>query len=174
MQYGLRPRRTIAREIKLAAAASLTLQSCSCTLSFCLGNMVSTIIQRRGVALVSASAWGTRHLHLRRGLPLDRAGCHRRCTRPRRECAGASQKRAPAVARSPLEEIGAVLPKRRGADALKALVASEIEKWTPIIKAAGPAANHELGDQSRPLRDHRRTVSPSFKARMRKPSCFSS
>jgi tripartite-type tricarboxylate transporter receptor subunit TctC len=40
-----------------------------------------------------------------------------------------------------LEEIGAVLPKRRGADALKALVASEIEKWTPIIKAAGPAAN---------------------------------
>jgi tripartite-type tricarboxylate transporter receptor subunit TctC len=34
-----------------------------------------------------------------------------------------------------------VLPKRRGADALKALVASEIEKWTPIIKAAGPAAN---------------------------------
>jgi drug/metabolite transporter (DMT)-like permease len=28
------------------------------TLSFCLGNMVSTVIQRRGVPLLSASAWG--------------------------------------------------------------------------------------------------------------------
>jgi drug/metabolite transporter (DMT)-like permease len=28
------------------------------TLSFCLGNMVSTVIQRRGLPLLSASAWG--------------------------------------------------------------------------------------------------------------------
>src|SRR5215208_8068983 len=29
-------------------------------------------------------------------------------------------------------------------------------------------------DQSRPLRDHSRTLSPSLRARMRKPSCLSS
>ncbi len=28
------------------------------TLSFCLGNMVSTVIQRRGVSMLAASAWG--------------------------------------------------------------------------------------------------------------------
>ena len=33
---------------------------------------------------------------------------------------------------------------------------------------------HELGDQSRPLRDNRRTLLPSLNARTRKPSCFSS
>ena len=43
--------------------------------------------------------------------------------------------------RKRLEEIGAVIPARTGPDALRTLVASEIEKWTPVIKAAGVVAN---------------------------------
>jgi tripartite-type tricarboxylate transporter receptor subunit TctC len=43
--------------------------------------------------------------------------------------------------RKRLEEIGAVLPKQPGPEALRALVASEIEKWTAIIRAAGPTRN---------------------------------
>jgi tripartite-type tricarboxylate transporter receptor subunit TctC len=35
-----------------------------------------------------------------------------------------------------LEGIGAIIPKKRGSDALRGLVSSEIEKWTPVIKAA--------------------------------------
>ena len=43
--------------------------------------------------------------------------------------------------RKRLEEIGAVIPARTGPDALRSLVASEIEKWTPVIKAAGVVVN---------------------------------
>lgn len=41
--------------------------------------------------------------------------------------------------RKRLEDIGAVIPEpsRRGPAALRAFVASEVEKWTPVIKAAG-------------------------------------
>ena len=39
--------------------------------------------------------------------------------------------------RNRLEDIGAVIPTKRGPEALRALVAAEIEKWTPVIKAAG-------------------------------------
>jgi tripartite-type tricarboxylate transporter receptor subunit TctC len=39
--------------------------------------------------------------------------------------------------RKRLEDIGAVIPTQRGPEALRALVAAEIEKWTPVIKAAG-------------------------------------
>ncbi len=42
--------------------------------------------------------------------------------------------------RKKLEDIGAVIPRERGPAALKRLVASEIEKWTPVIKAAGVVA----------------------------------
>jgi tripartite-type tricarboxylate transporter receptor subunit TctC len=35
-----------------------------------------------------------------------------------------------------LEAIGAVIPQKRGPDALRAFVASEVEKWTPVIRAA--------------------------------------
>lgn len=42
-----------------SAGAFVGLALCSAgTLFFCLGNMVSTLVQRRGVPLVSASAWG--------------------------------------------------------------------------------------------------------------------
>jgi tripartite-type tricarboxylate transporter receptor subunit TctC len=43
--------------------------------------------------------------------------------------------------RKRLEEIGAVIPTATGPEALRSLVASEIEKWTPVIKAAGVMAN---------------------------------
>lgn len=43
--------------------------------------------------------------------------------------------------RKRLEEIGAVIPATTGPEALRSLVASEIEKWTPVIKAAGVLAN---------------------------------
>ncbi|HEV7260197.1 MAG TPA: tripartite tricarboxylate transporter substrate-binding protein [Bosea sp. (in: a-proteobacteria)] len=43
--------------------------------------------------------------------------------------------------RKRLEEIGAVIPAKTGPEALRSLVASEIEKWTPVIKAAGVVAN---------------------------------
>lgn len=43
--------------------------------------------------------------------------------------------------RKRLEEIGAVIPATTGPEALRSLVASEIEKWTPVIKAAGVMAN---------------------------------
>lgn len=39
--------------------------------------------------------------------------------------------------RKKLEEIGAVIPETRGPAALRKLVAGEVEKWTPVIKAAG-------------------------------------
>jgi tripartite-type tricarboxylate transporter receptor subunit TctC len=39
-----------------------------------------------------------------------------------------------------LEGIGAIIPQRRGPDALRALVASEVEKWTPVIRAANVKA----------------------------------
>jgi tripartite-type tricarboxylate transporter receptor subunit TctC len=42
--------------------------------------------------------------------------------------------------RKRLEDIGAVIPKQRGPAALRALVESEIAKWTPVIKAAGVTA----------------------------------
>jgi tripartite-type tricarboxylate transporter receptor subunit TctC len=35
-----------------------------------------------------------------------------------------------------LEGIGAIIPKKRGSDALRSMVASEVEKWTPVIRAA--------------------------------------
>jgi tripartite-type tricarboxylate transporter receptor subunit TctC len=42
--------------------------------------------------------------------------------------------------RKRLLELGSVLPDKsgRGQQALAALVKSEIERWTPVIKAAGP------------------------------------
>lgn len=43
--------------------------------------------------------------------------------------------------RKRLEDIGAVIPAKTGPDALRSLVAGEIEKWTPVIKAAGVVAN---------------------------------
>jgi tripartite-type tricarboxylate transporter receptor subunit TctC len=39
--------------------------------------------------------------------------------------------------RKKLEDIGAVIPAKRGPEALRTLVTVEIEKWTPVIKAAG-------------------------------------
>jgi tripartite-type tricarboxylate transporter receptor subunit TctC len=38
--------------------------------------------------------------------------------------------------RAKLEGIGAVIPQKRGSDALRAMVASEVDKWTPVIQAA--------------------------------------
>jgi tripartite-type tricarboxylate transporter receptor subunit TctC len=35
-----------------------------------------------------------------------------------------------------LESIGAIIPQKRGPEALRTFVASEVEKWTPVIKAA--------------------------------------
>jgi tripartite-type tricarboxylate transporter receptor subunit TctC len=35
-----------------------------------------------------------------------------------------------------LEGIGAIIPQRRGSEALRAMIASEVEKWTPVIRAA--------------------------------------
>jgi tripartite-type tricarboxylate transporter receptor subunit TctC len=35
-----------------------------------------------------------------------------------------------------LEGIGAIIPQKRGPDALRSMVASEVEKWTPVIRAA--------------------------------------
>jgi tripartite-type tricarboxylate transporter receptor subunit TctC len=35
-----------------------------------------------------------------------------------------------------LEAIGAIVPQRRGPEALRSMVASEVEKWTPVIRAA--------------------------------------
>jgi len=43
--------------------------------------------------------------------------------------------------RKRLEDIGAVIPASTGPDALRTLVAGEIEKWTPVISAAGVVAN---------------------------------
>lgn len=43
--------------------------------------------------------------------------------------------------RKKLEDIGAVIPAKTGPEALRSLVASEIEKWTPVIKAAGVVGN---------------------------------
>ncbi len=40
------------------------------------------------------------------------------------------------VTRGKLEGIGAIIPQKRGPDAMRALVASEVEKWTPVIRAA--------------------------------------
>lgn len=41
----------------------------------------------------------------------------------------------PATARR-LSDIGAIIPAQRGPDALRAFVAAEVEKWTPVVKAA--------------------------------------
>jgi tripartite-type tricarboxylate transporter receptor subunit TctC len=38
--------------------------------------------------------------------------------------------------RAKLESIGAIIPQKRGPDALRAMVTSEVEKWTPVIRAA--------------------------------------
>jgi tripartite-type tricarboxylate transporter receptor subunit TctC len=35
-----------------------------------------------------------------------------------------------------LESIGAIIPKKRGSEALRSMVAIEVEKWTPVIRAA--------------------------------------
>jgi tripartite-type tricarboxylate transporter receptor subunit TctC len=35
-----------------------------------------------------------------------------------------------------LEGIGAIIPQRRGSEALRSMVSSEVEKWTPVIRAA--------------------------------------
>ncbi|MGL4635375.1 MAG: Bug family tripartite tricarboxylate transporter substrate binding protein [Beijerinckiaceae bacterium] len=35
-----------------------------------------------------------------------------------------------------LEGIGAIIPQKRGSDALRSMVASEVEKWTPVIRGA--------------------------------------
>jgi tripartite-type tricarboxylate transporter receptor subunit TctC len=42
--------------------------------------------------------------------------------------------------RAKLEAIGAIIPARRGPEALRAMVASEVEKWTPVIRAANVKA----------------------------------
>jgi tripartite-type tricarboxylate transporter receptor subunit TctC len=42
--------------------------------------------------------------------------------------------------RGKLEAIGAVIPQKRGPEALRAFVASEVEKWTPVIRAANVKA----------------------------------
>jgi tripartite-type tricarboxylate transporter receptor subunit TctC len=42
--------------------------------------------------------------------------------------------------RAKLEAIGAIVPARRGPEALRAMVASEVEKWTPVIRAASVKA----------------------------------
>lgn len=39
-----------------------------------------------------------------------------------------------------LEEIGAVIPQRRGPEALRALVAAEIAKWASVLRATGMTA----------------------------------
>jgi tripartite-type tricarboxylate transporter receptor subunit TctC len=36
--------------------------------------------------------------------------------------------------------LGAIIPQRRGPDALRAMVAGEVEKWTPVIRAANVKA----------------------------------
>jgi tripartite-type tricarboxylate transporter receptor subunit TctC len=41
----------------------------------------------------------------------------------------------PATAKR-LTEIGAIIPAQRGPAALRAFVAAEVEKWTPVVKAA--------------------------------------
>ncbi|MGL4239827.1 MAG: tripartite tricarboxylate transporter substrate-binding protein [Beijerinckiaceae bacterium] len=45
--------------------------------------------------------------------------------------------------RARLDQLGAIIPPpaRRGPDALRALVDSEVKKWTPVIKAANVVAN---------------------------------
>jgi tripartite-type tricarboxylate transporter receptor subunit TctC len=45
--------------------------------------------------------------------------------------------------RGRLEQLGAIIPpaSRRGPDALRAFVDSEVRKWTPVIKAANVVAN---------------------------------
>jgi tripartite-type tricarboxylate transporter receptor subunit TctC len=40
------------------------------------------------------------------------------------------------VTKAKLEGIGAIIPLKRGPDALRAMVASEVDKWTPVIRAA--------------------------------------
>jgi tripartite-type tricarboxylate transporter receptor subunit TctC len=35
-----------------------------------------------------------------------------------------------------LEGIGAIIPQKRGSEAMRAMVANEVEKWTPVIRAA--------------------------------------
>jgi tripartite-type tricarboxylate transporter receptor subunit TctC len=38
--------------------------------------------------------------------------------------------------KSKLESIGAIIPQKRGPEVLRAMVASEVDKWTPVIRAA--------------------------------------
>jgi tripartite-type tricarboxylate transporter receptor subunit TctC len=40
------------------------------------------------------------------------------------------------VTKAKLMGLGAIVPRKRGPDALRTLVASEVEKWTPVIRAA--------------------------------------
>jgi tripartite-type tricarboxylate transporter receptor subunit TctC len=40
------------------------------------------------------------------------------------------------VTKAKLEGIGAIIPQKRGSEALRAMIASEVEKWTPVIRAA--------------------------------------
>jgi tripartite-type tricarboxylate transporter receptor subunit TctC len=56
-----------------------------------------------------------------------------------RLAAAAEKAIADPVTRKRLEDIGAVIPpkERRGPDGLRAFVASEVAKWTPVIKQAG-------------------------------------
>ena len=48
-----------------------------------------------------------------------------------------------APTRKRLEELGSVIPDREGRspEALQKLVASEVARWTPVLKAAGVTAN---------------------------------
>jgi tripartite-type tricarboxylate transporter receptor subunit TctC len=39
-----------------------------------------------------------------------------------------------------LEGIGAIIPQKRGSEAMRAMVESEVEKWTPVIRAANTKA----------------------------------
>jgi tripartite-type tricarboxylate transporter receptor subunit TctC len=56
-----------------------------------------------------------------------------------RLAAAAEKAIADPVTRKRLEDIGAVIPpkERRGPDGLRAFVAAEVAKWTPVIKQAG-------------------------------------
>jgi tripartite-type tricarboxylate transporter receptor subunit TctC len=60
-----------------------------------------------------------------------------------RLAAAAEKAIADPVTRKRLEDIGAVIPpkERRGSDGLRAFVAAEVAKWTPVIKQAGAGSN---------------------------------
>lgn len=60
-----------------------------------------------------------------------------------RLAAAVSQALDDPATRARLDQLGAIIPPpaRRGPDALRTLVESEVKKWTPVIKAANVVAN---------------------------------